>query len=145
MNSITKELTQVTCAIIVDEGKILAALRQRQMSQNWKWEFPGGKIDEGESHEDCIRREIKEELNIHISITGKLTPIIHCCPEKSIELIPFICSIEKGKVNAVDHEKVCWFTPTELKSLNWAEADFNVMQEFFQKHKVDRSTIGGGV
>lgn len=137
MNSTHKELTQVTCAIIIDKGKALAALRNRQMSQSWKWEFPGGKIDKGETAEACIKREIKEELNIDIIINERLTPTIHSYPDKTIELIPFICSIESGTVCPVEHEKVSWFSPEELMSLNWAEADLPVLKEFLLKLKIE--------
>ncbi|MBS2213709.1 (deoxy)nucleoside triphosphate pyrophosphohydrolase [Carboxylicivirga mesophila] len=130
MSSTTNELIQVTCAIIVDNGRILAALRSRQMSQSWKWEFPGGKIDKGETAEECVIREIKEELNILITVNESLTPTIHSYPDKTIKLIPFICSITEGTVTAVEHEKVSWFSPEELKSLNWADADLPVMEEF---------------
>ena len=136
MDSTTKQLIKVTCAIILDKGKVLAALRSRQMCQSWKWEFPGGKIDEGETAEECVRREIDEELSVQISIHHKLTPVVHSYPDKTIELIPFVCSITDGELNAVEHEKVSWFSPDELSSLNWADADLPVMQEFLEKHSV---------
>ncbi len=130
MESITEQVTQVTCAIITNNGKILAALRSRQMSQSWKWEFPGGKIDDGETAHDCIKREISEELDVDIEVVKSLTPTKHTYPDKSIELYPFICTIKSGEVKAVEHEKVCWFEVDELKSLNWAEADKAVVEEY---------------
>jgi len=133
MSSTSKKAVKVTCAIILRDGKVLAALRSRQMTQSWKWEFPGGKIDEGESAESCIKREIQEELNVSIHIDLSLTPKVHHYPDKTIELIPFVCSILAGKVKVVEHEKVCWFTPDQLRSLNWAAADEPVLQEFLEK------------
>ncbi|MCG8579710.1 MAG: (deoxy)nucleoside triphosphate pyrophosphohydrolase, partial [Bacteroidales bacterium] len=128
--------TQVTCAIIINEGRRLAALRSRQMSESWKWEFPGGKIDEGETAEQCIQREIKEELAGSIDITERLASVIHFYPDKTIELIPFICTIREGKVCAVEHEKVSWFLPDELQALNWAGADKRIIQEVVNKFQV---------
>ncbi|WP_430817622.1 (deoxy)nucleoside triphosphate pyrophosphohydrolase [Carboxylicivirga sp. RSCT41] len=136
MNSITNEVTQVTCAIIIKGGKILAALRSRQMSESWKWEFPGGKIDEGETAEQCIQREIKEELAVTVSIKERLASVIHIYPDKTIELIPFICEIAEGSVCAVEHEKVSWFLPEELRELNWAGADKRIIQEVISKFQV---------
>jgi 8-oxo-dGTP diphosphatase len=136
MSSTSNEVTQVTCAIIINEGRILAALRSRQMSESWKWEFPGGKIDEGESAEECIKREINEELDVKIDITERLPSVIHFYPRKTIELIPFICSISNGTVHAVEHEKVSWFLPNELPSLNWAGADKRIIQEILNKVQV---------
>ncbi|MBK3519485.1 (deoxy)nucleoside triphosphate pyrophosphohydrolase [Carboxylicivirga marina] len=136
MISTTNEVRQVTCAIIIDNGKILAALRSRQMSESWKWEFPGGKIDDGETAEECIKREITEELALNISITERLTSVIHTYPSKTIELIPFICTINGGTLHVVEHEKVSWFEPEKLKSLNWAEADLRIIDKVIEKVQV---------
>jgi len=132
MKSTHNETIKVTCAIIFQDGKVLAALRSRQMTQSWNWEFPGGKIDEEESAEQCIKREIQEELDVMINIDMRLTPIVHTYPDNTIELIPFVCSILSGEVKAVEHEKVCWFTPEQLPSLNWAAADEPVLKEFLE-------------
>jgi len=130
MNSTQNETIRVTCAIIFEDGKVLAALRSRQMTRSWNWEFPGGKIDNGELPEQCIIREIKEELDVDINIDSALTPIVHAYPEKTIELIPFLCHIHSGHLKAVEHEKVSWFKPDQLESLNWAPADTPVLKEF---------------
>ena len=66
-------MLEVTCAIIVHENKILICQRSAAMKMPLKWEFPGGKVEDGESKEDCLRREIWEELRIHITINKVLT------------------------------------------------------------------------
>ncbi|MGV8815207.1 MAG: NUDIX domain-containing protein [Gelidibacter sp.] len=70
----------VTCAIIHFGNKVLAVQRSETMSLPLKWEFAGGKIEPGESEEECIKREIFEELNIHINLKRKLTAVIHQYP-----------------------------------------------------------------
>jgi 8-oxo-dGTP diphosphatase len=140
MNPTKKKILPVTCAIIVEEGMVLAALRGRQMHQSWKWEFPGGKVEENETPEACIIREIKEELNVEIQIKEELPAVEYHYPEKSIRLIPFICTITSGQVEAVEHEKASWFTPEQLQSLQWAEADTPVLKDFLERHQVFSET-----
>ena len=83
----SNKLIKVVCAIININNKILAVQRSQTMNQPLKWEFPGGKIEPGESFEDCIKREIKEELNIEIVLLKRLSTINHDYPNFSIQLI----------------------------------------------------------
>ena len=84
------ETIAVVCAIIILNEKILAVQRSPQMSLPLKWEFPGGKIEENESEEDCIKREIKEELNIEILLLKKLSTAYCNYPNIDVQLIPFV-------------------------------------------------------
>jgi 8-oxo-dGTP diphosphatase len=84
------EIISVTCAIIIYNEKILAVQRGPHMNLPLKWEFPGGKIEKNETEEACIKREIKEELNIEITLLKKLSTSFHEYPNISIELIPFV-------------------------------------------------------
>jgi 8-oxo-dGTP diphosphatase len=120
---------QVTCAIIVKEGKILAAQRSERMSLPLKWEFPGGKLMEGESEEDCLKREILEELNIAITITSKLTTSIHDYGNFTIALIPFLAEYAGGEIKLHEHRQIGWFTKEELTALDWAPADIPILHE----------------
>lgn len=126
----TNKVIKVTCAIIEDSGKILVAQRSENMSLPLKWEFPGGKIEEGEAPEDCIKREIKEELELSISVKGKLNSSVHSYGNKTIELIPFICELEDGELCPREHKDVIWGEPTKLKHIDWAEADIPIYQEY---------------
>jgi len=85
-------MIEVCCAIIVEGDKILATRRSHGMHLAGFWEFPGGKIEPGETAEACIIREIREELNIEIKVENRLLPVEHHYPEKSIRLMPFMCS-----------------------------------------------------
>jgi len=120
---------QVTCAIIVKEGKILAAQRSETMALPLKWEFPGGKLMEGESEEECLLREILEELNISIVITSKLTTSIHDYGNFTIALIPFLAEYISGEIKLHEHQQIGWYTKEELKTLDWAPADIPILHE----------------
>ena len=120
----------VTCAIIERDGLVLAAQRSADMSLPLKWEFPGGKIDPGESPEDCLRRELVEEMGIHVSV-GKNLPIsTHHYPNFAVTLYPFVCSIASGEIALHEHAAINWLPPEELSTLDWAEADVPVIESY---------------
>lgn len=100
-----------------------------------KWEFPGGKIELGESAEECIVREIKEELNLHITVVARLSSYSHCYDNKLIELIPFICSCVGGEIRLTEHSQFLWTTVEELSEFDWAEADIPVVHEYIKLAK----------
>ncbi len=117
----------VTAALIREEDKILIAQRGRSKRFGWKWEFPGGKVRADETPEDCLRREIKEELNLEIQVEKHFCTTHHQYPDFYIELIAFWCSIVGGKMKLVDHEQVLWVTVSEMNQYTFVEADLNVI------------------
>jgi len=127
-------MIEVCCAIIVKEDKILATRRSPGMHLAGFWEFPGGKTETGETAEECIIREIREELNLDISIIHQLQPVEHHYPEKSILLIPFVCRITGGQIDLTDHSEYRWLAKKEISSIIWAPADIKVLMRYFQKH-----------
>lgn len=124
----TKETLRVTCAIIIENDNILCCQRLANKTMGLKWEFPGGKIEEGESEEESIVREIKEELNLDISISKKLKSFKTELENVIIELIPFICTIINGQVINREHEKVLWLKRKELSKLDWAKPDLPIVE-----------------
>lgn len=132
MKDANEEIIKVTCAIIEDNGRILAAQRGENMGMPLKWEFPGGKIEEGEKADECIKREIKEELDTEIEITGTLPSHVHDYGTRKIELIPFICRIKGGSVYCREHKRIIWDEPNKLSMLDWAEADVPVYLDYLK-------------
>ncbi len=124
-------MTTVTCAIIEQNGKILCAQRGATMDLPMKWEFPGGKQEDGESLELCLQREIQEELGLEISIIEKLPEVQHTYPNKKpIQLIPFHCMLIGGYLTIKEHNQIKWLFPKELRNLNWAEADIPIVNYY---------------
>lgn len=122
---------KVTCAIIQNEDQILAVRRPHHKHQGGKWEFPGGKIEPGESASECIRREIMEELSVEIEILRLLTKIHHSYPDKAIVLIPFLCTIKSGALILKEHEEAVWVKMEETPHLDWAAADLKIIEVNF--------------
>ena len=130
-------MIKVSCAIIVNaNGLVLVTQRSKKMSLPLKWEFPGGKIEANETPEECLIREIKEELNIEIEITASLSPNDYQYPDKLIRLIPFICRQKDGEVVLKEHADYKWLDAKDLLDLDWAEADVGVVKAYIHQVKI---------
>jgi 8-oxo-dGTP diphosphatase len=121
----------VACAIIERDGLVLAAQRSPSMSLPLKWEFPGGKIDLGETAEECLKRELIEELGVIVGIDRKMPVHTHSYPDFTVTLYPFVCSMVSGEIEVHEHAAVRWMLPEELSNLDWAEADGPVLADYF--------------
>jgi 8-oxo-dGTP diphosphatase len=126
------DIINVTCAIIVIKNKILVTQRSEKMKLPLKWEFPGGKLEENESEIDCIKREIKEEINIEIEVLRKLSNSIYDYGNFKINLIPFIAKHILGEIKLTEHRDYKLLQRKELLSLDWAEADLPIVEEFLK-------------
>jgi len=110
----------------------MAAQRSRSMAMPLKWEFPGGKIKPGETPENCLCREIAEELAIKVGVHHALTEKTHAYPEFTITLYPFVCTIISGTIILREHAAVIWLPREDLASLDWAAADRPVLETYLQ-------------
>lgn len=119
----------VACAIIVEDNKVLITQRGPHKSEPYKWEFPGGKVEKSETPEDCICREILEELNLNISVTGKLTVAEFRAGTTAITLIPFLAKRMSGSIVLREHISYKWCTIKELSAYSWSPADLPVIAE----------------
>ncbi len=113
----------VACAIIKENGKILVTQRSEVMRMPLKWEFPGGKIDSGETPAQCLKRELMEELGIEVDVGRALPQLTHLYPDFSITLVPFLCAITGGRLTLHEHKTFAWLSPEDLNGLDWAAAD----------------------
>jgi 8-oxo-dGTP diphosphatase len=118
-----KPILEVVCAIIEHEGRILVVRRKKGEKMEGLWEFPGGKIDEGESPDISISREILEELGIIIVPYGRLPVITYAYPDFIIHLLPFLCHFKKGKVKLKVHDLMNWVSRRDLLKINLCDAD----------------------
>ena len=126
-------VTEVTCAIIVRKGSVLITQRSASMPHPLKWEFPGGKVKEGESVEECIRREIREELGLRIEVERLLPSVRHTYGRMPITLIPLVCRILDGEVKLSEHSAFRWVPLNELEGVDWLEADLGVVRLIREK------------
>ena len=123
---------KVLCGIIEKDGLVLITQRSETMSQPLLWEFPGGKLEPIETEEECLVREIKEELNIDVAPKQRLRPACHTYPDKIVELIPYTCDFKSGEINLTEHLRYKWVTPGALASYTWCPADIPVIKTYLQ-------------
>lgn len=117
---------KVVAAIIQKENKILATKRGYGEFINM-WEFPGGKIELGETKEQALVREIKEELNIEISVDKFALDIEYQYPNFYLFMSCFMCSIKEGSIELLEHNDGKWITKEDLNTLNWLPADIDAV------------------
>ncbi|MBY6838015.1 8-oxo-dGTP diphosphatase MutT [Clostridium botulinum] len=123
---------EVVAAIIKKEGKIFITRRGYGEFIDM-WEFPGGKIETGESREDALHREIKEELELDINKLEYLTTIDYDYPNFHLTMHCFICQIAGGKLNLNAHNDAKWVTFDELNNQKWVPADILVVNKLKNK------------
>ena len=126
------KIINVICAIIYFDNKVLVAQRSEKMKLPLKWEFPGGKLEENESEIDCIKREIKEEINIEIEVLKKLSNSIHDYGSFKINLIPYLSNYVSGEIILSEHKDYKLLNKSELLNIDWAEADLPIVEEFLK-------------
>ena len=113
---------RVAAAVIRDRGRIFATQRGYGPWKDW-WEFPGGKIEEGETPEEALVREIREELDTEIIVDRKTGHIEYEYPEFHLSMDCFDCHILSGSPVLKEHESARWLSREELDSVNWLPAD----------------------
>ena len=123
-----KKRIRVVCAVIEKEGKILIASRLYG-NMAGKWEFPGGKYEAGESGEEAIKREIREEMEMEIEVRERFCTVEHDYPEFHLSMDCYLCSMKEETFRLHDHSAVCWISSAEEK-IDFADADVKVYQAY---------------
>ena len=118
---------EVVAAIIHDNGKILATQRGYGEFKDG-WEFPGGKIEPGETPQEALVREIKEELDIEIEVKDFLETVEYDYPEFHLSMDCFFCTIRSGELVLKEHEAAKWLTAETLESVEWLPADKGLIE-----------------
>ena len=108
---------------MLNNGRVFAAKRKAGKHLEGFWEFPGGKIEEGETPETCLARELKEELGIKVTVGNIFSENTHDYGSKLVKLIAYRVTIDGGEIQLTDHDEFRWLDPSELMSVQWAPAD----------------------
>lgn len=122
---------EVVAAVIFHNNKILCVQRgdNKYNYIAFKYEFPGGKVESGESNEAAIKREILEELSLEISIDSQFLTVNHEYPDFILTMHSFICSCDNPSIELSEHIDFKWLDKTELKTLDWAAADVPIVDK----------------
>ena len=127
---------RVVAAIIIENGKVFATQRGYGEFEDG-WEFPGGKIEPGETPEEAIVREIKEELDTEVEVIELLDTVEYDYPNFHLSMGCFICKIKSGDLVLKEHEAAKWLTKDTLGSLEWLPADMGLVGEIEKYLKED--------
>jgi 8-oxo-dGTP diphosphatase len=120
---------EVSAALIFHGGKLLIAQRHARDHLGGLWEFPGGKREAGETFEQCLAREIREELGVTISVGELFEEVAHAYPEKSVHLKFFRCQLLSGEPQPLGCAAFKWVGQTELKDYEFPAADAQLLQK----------------
>ena len=119
---------EVAAGLIHRNGRYLIARRKAGVHLAGYWEFPGGKREAGETLEECLRRELREELNVRVDIPVPYRIVRHEYPEKVVELHFFRCVIESGEAEALDCAELRWVFPEEFSQFEFPPADGVILE-----------------
>jgi 8-oxo-dGTP diphosphatase len=117
----------VTAAVVERDGAYLVTRRLRGTHLEGLWEFPGGKCEDGETHEGCLVRELREELGCDAVVGAKLLEVAHEYPERTVELHFFRCDLN-GQPQPLLGQEIRWIARTELRTLDFPPADEELIQ-----------------
>lgn len=119
----------VICGIIINEKRVLVAQRSLYMALPLKWEFPGGKKNEGETDIECLERELFEELNIRVNVKEMFATSEYEYTGFKIFLKAYLADIAVGTLLTYEHKQVKWISKDNLRALQWAPADIPIVEE----------------
>ena len=117
------EITRVTAAIMTNDEKIMIAKRKSTGKLPNKWEFPGGKVENDETPEQCLKREMKEEFDIDVSVGEYLGSSVYKYDHIFIELLAYRTYWEEGEIDLKDHDEFKWISLEQLAEFDFAPAD----------------------
>jgi len=126
--------TDVVIAIVVRRGNILICQRRQNAALGGYWEFPGGKIEPGESREQCLERELAEELAIRVRPLKALDSIEFDYSEASIRLHPYICEHVDGEPQPIASQRITWVSPRELQNYKFPPANDRLIADLARQY-----------
>jgi mutator protein MutT len=134
-------MVRVTAAVIERDGKILITRRKKGGPFGQLWEFPGGKVEPGESCEECLKRELREELGIEARVGPYLCSSKHDYGHLKVELLAYRIENYSGTMRLTDHDEARWVTPEELHRFEFPEADRPILEKLQEEGRGQRGLI----
>jgi len=127
-------MTKVTAALLVKKGLILIAKRKASDKLADKWEFPGGKIEAGETPEECLRREMQEEFQIKVNVGDYFCDSVYHYDHGSIQLLAYWVHWKGGELVPMAHDEFQWVPFSELGNFDFAPADLPIVKKLKEKY-----------
>ena len=125
-------MTEVVAALIWDDDKFMICQRPANKARALLWEFVGGKVEIGETKEQALIRECKEELNILLSVGEVFMDVVHEYPDLTVHLTLFNATIEEGEPQKLEHNDIQWITPSEIANYEFCPADEEILKKIIE-------------
>jgi 8-oxo-dGTP diphosphatase len=136
-------MVPVTAGVILDDrGRVLLAQRPGREGESGQWEFPGGKLRDGETPEQCLRRELKEELGMSVEVGDVFHVVHHPYPEGSILLVAYLCRFRGRRIRLLEHMAYRWLDPTETPTMDLMEADRPIAMKLVERFTATKEASG---
>lgn len=126
-------MTEVVAALIWKGGRFMICQRPAHKARGLLWEFVGGKVEPGETKEQALVRECREELGITVAVGDVFTEVTHVYPDLSVHLTLFDARIAEGKPQLLEHRDLRWITPDEIDSYDFCPADEAILKEIAKR------------
>jgi len=133
----------VAVAVVIRDGRVLICQRREGDSFGGYWEFPGGKLEEGEKLEGCVCREVREELDLIVRPTAALAAVRHEYPGLDLTLHPFVCECGEGEPRAIACQGLRWVLPRELSEYRFPPASGPIIAEILRRYPRGLDGIAG--
>ena len=122
-------MTEVVAALIWQDGRFLICQRPSHKARGSLWEFVGGKVEPGESMEQALARECREELDIAVRVGGIFTQVVHQYPDICIRLTLFHCTVSEGTPKLLEHQDIKWIYPSQIPDFDFCPADEDILSK----------------
>ena len=128
-------MTEVVAALIWDHDKFMICQRPATKARALLWEFVGGKVESGETKEQALIRECREELAITLSVGDVFMDVIHEYPDLTVHLTLFNATIAEGEPQKLEHNDIRWITPSEIQNYEFCPADEEILKEITKRYE----------
>jgi 8-oxo-dGTP diphosphatase len=136
MSEDMERIKEVTAAIICKNEKILIARRAAGENMAGGWEFPGGKLEKGETPEECLERELSEEFGVAARVGDFFCESIYRYPKGTIRLLAYFAEIVRGEIGLSVHDKIAWVTADEIRAYDLLPADIPIAEKLAGGHDI---------
>ena len=128
-------MVEVVAALIWDNDKFMICQRPANKARALLWEFVGGKVEQGETKEQALIRECREELNVLLSVSDVFMDVVHEYPDLTVHLTLFNAIIAEGEPQKLEHNDIKWITPSEIPNYEFCPADKEILAKICEVYK----------
>ena len=128
-------MTEVVAALIWQDDRFMICRRPAHKARGLLWEFVGGKVEKGESGEEALARECREELDVTVTVKDIFMQVVHEYPDLTVHLVLYNATIAEGTPKKLEHDDIKWITPDEIADFDFCPADKEILAEIIRRYR----------